>query len=189
MSTRKENMTTTKYCPRCKTEKTLDSFGYEKSKKDKKQGYCKSCVSNYFSIRMMDPKKKRRKYDQHVIYMKEKWLQKPENRAAHYLRTNNTHLLTRLINNFDSVKEETVEKLFYIDKQGFMDHLENLFEPGMSWDNYGAWHLDHITDLGNFNVLNDRELRKANHYKNIRPMWATGSKGNLTRRKISRVRV
>jgi hypothetical protein len=185
MSTRKENMTTTKYCPRCKTDKPLDSFGYEKSKKDKKQGYCKSCVSNYFSIAMMDPKKKKRKYDRHVIYMREEWLQKPENRAASNLRTRNTNTLRHLMKNFDSVKESRVKKLFYIDKQGFMDHLESLFEPGMSWDNYGAWHLDHIKDLGNFNLLNDAELRRANHYKNIRPMWATGPKGNLTRKKSS----
>jgi len=186
MSTRKENMTTTKYCPRCKTDKTLDSFGYEKSKKDKKQGYCRSCVSNYFSIRMMNPKKKKIKAIQHTIYMRE-WREKPKNKVAANLRCANTSLLTRLINNFDSVKEKTVEKLFYIDKQGFMDHLKNLFEPGMSWDNYGAWHLDHKTDLGNFNLLNDEELKKANHYKNIRPMWATGSKGNLTREKSSRI--
>src|SRR5210317_211863 len=186
MSTRKENMTTTKYCPRCKTDKPLDSFGYEKSKKNKKQGYCRSCVSNYFSIRMMKPKKKKIKAIQHTIYMRE-WREKPKNKAAANLRCANTQLLTRLINNFDSVKEKTVEKLFYIDKQGFMDHLENLFEPGMSWNNYGAWHLDHKTDLGNFNLLNDAELKRANHYKNIRPMRATGPKGNLTRRKSSRI--
>ena len=121
--------------------------------------------------------------------MREEWLKKPENRAASNLRVRNNNTLRDLISNFDSVGEDRVKKLFYIDKQGFMDHLTNLFEPGMSWDNYGAWHLDHKTDLGNFNVLNDEELRKANHYKNIRPMWATGPKGNLTRRKIPRVRV
>ena len=117
------------------------------------------------------------------------WRKKPENKAAANLRSHNHTCLRNLINNFDSVKEKTVEKLFYIDKQGFMDHLTNLFEPGMSWKNYGAWHLDHKTDLGNFNLLNDAELRRANHYKNIRPMWATGPKGNLTREKSSRIRV
>ena len=34
MSTGKENMTTKK-CPRCKEYKTLDSFAYDKSKKNK----------------------------------------------------------------------------------------------------------------------------------------------------------
>ena len=117
------------------------------------------------------------------------WRKKPENRAAANLRTSNTKTLSRLINNFDGVQEETVEKLLGTDKQSFMDHLESLFEPGMSWDNYGAWHLDHKKDLSNFNLLNDKELKEANDYKNIRPMWATGDKGNLTRKKSPRIRI
>ena len=189
MSTRKENMTTTKYCPRCKTSQLLDNFAYYKNTKDKKQAWCRTCKSQHDQIRMMNPEIKKQKAIRHTIYMREEWLKKPENRAAANLRVRNNNVLRDLINNFDSVGEDRVKKLFYIDKQGFKNHLASLFEPGMSWDNYGAWHLDHITDLGNFNVLNDRELRKANHYKNIRPMWATGSKGNLTRRKIPRVRV
>ena len=92
-----------------------------------------------------------------------------------------------MINNFDGVQEETVEKLLGTDKQSFMDHLKSLFEPGMSWDNYGAWHLDHKINLSDFNVLNPNEARKANHYTNIRPMWATGANGNLTRKKSPKV--
>ena len=176
---------TTKKCPRCKEYKTLDSFAYDKSKKNKRQSYCQSCVSEICFIRKLDPKIKEKQAKNHTIYMRE-WRKKPENRAAANLRTRNNNVLRDLINNFDSVGEDRVKKLFYIDKQGFMNHLASLFEPGMSWDNYGAWHLDHKTDLGNFNVLNDGELRRANHYKNIRPMWATGSKGNLTREKSPR---
>ena len=139
-------------------------------------------------IRKLDPKIKEKVAKNHTIYMRE-WRKKPENRAAANIRTNNTKTLSRLINNFDSVREETVEKLLGTDKQSFMDHLKSLFEPGMSWDNYGAWHLDHKKDLSNFNLLNDKELREANDYKNIRPMWATGPKGNLNRKKDSRIRI
>jgi len=179
---------TTKKCPRCKEYKTLDSFAYDKSKKNKRQGYCQSCISEISFIRLLDPKIKEQKAKNHTIYMR-KWREKPKNKAAANLRCANTQVLTRLINNFDGVKEKTVKKLFYIDKQGFIDHLTSLFEPGMSLDNYGAWHLDHIKDLSNFNILKDKELRRANDYKNIRPMWATGPKGNLTRKKDARIRV
>ena len=177
---------TTKKCPRCKEYKTLDSFAYDKSRKNKRQSYCQSCVSEICHIRKLDPKIKEKQAKYHTIYMR-KWRKKPENKAAANLRTSNSKALRDLISNFDSVKNDRIENLFYIDKQGFIDHLTNLFEPGMSLDNYGAWHLDHKTDLGNFNLLNDAELRRANHYKNIRPMWATGPKGNLTRRKSSRI--
>ena len=179
---------TTKHCPRCKKYKTLDSFAYDKSKKSKRQSYCQSCVSEICYIRKLDPKIKEKVAKNHTLYMR-KWLKKPENKAIGNLRSKNTKALRALINNFETVGNDRIKNLFYIDKQGFMDHLESLFESGMSWDNYGAWHLDHIKDLSNFNILNDIELRKANDYKNIRPMWATGPKGNLTRRKDSRIGV
>ena len=38
---------TTKICSRCDTEKSLDSFGSNRSTKDGLQAYCKECVSSY----------------------------------------------------------------------------------------------------------------------------------------------
>ena len=29
----------------------------------------------------------------------------------------------------------------------YRDYLENLFEEGMSWDNYGEWEIDHIIPI------------------------------------------
>ena len=157
---------TTKKCPRCKEYKTLDSFAYDKSKKNKRQTYCQVCVSEICFIRKLDPKIKEKVAKNHTIYMRE-WRKNPHNYVAQKIRGSNTATLSRLINNFDGVREETVEKLLGTDKQSFMDHLKSLFEPGMSWDNYGAWHLDHKKDLSNFNLLNNKELREANDYKNI----------------------
>jgi hypothetical protein len=179
---------TTKYCIRCKKDKSLDSFGYNKKHKDKRQTYCQVCVSEIGFIRKLDPKIKKQVAKNHTIYMR-KWRKKPENRVAHNIRSNNNKTLRTLIDNFDVVREETVEKLLSIGKQGFMDHLESLFEPGMSWDNYGAWHLDHKTNLSDFNLLDPKVIKKANHYTNIRPMWATGANGNLTRKKSTRTSI
>ena len=47
---------TTKYCIRCKKDKPLDSFGYNKKHKDKKQTYCQVCVGEICFIRKLDPK-------------------------------------------------------------------------------------------------------------------------------------
>ena len=181
MSNREEIMTT-KYCPRCKKDKPLDAFSYDKRAKDKKQSYCQECISNICAIRKMDPKIKKQLAYNHTLYMRE-WRKDPHNNAAANIRTRNSHILSKLINNFDSVREETVQKAFNIGKKGFMDHLESLFEPGMNWNNYGAWHLDHEINLSEFNLVDPKVAKKANNYTNIRPMWATGEKGNLNRKK------
>ena len=52
------------------------------------------------------------------------------------------------------------------------DHLENQFTEGMTWDNYGKWHIDHIIPLSSFNLAIRAELLKACHYTNLQPLWA-----------------
>lgn len=50
------------------------------------------------------------------------------------------------------------------------EHIENQFTKGMTWDNRGEWHIDHIIPLASANSL--EELEKLAHFSNLRPMWA-----------------
>jgi len=52
-------------------------------------------------------------------------------------------------------------------------HLEDKFTEGMSWDNYGKWHIDHIKPLDIFDLTNSEDLKVACHYSNLQPLWAT----------------
>jgi hypothetical protein len=54
-------------------------------------------------------------------------------------------------------------------------HLENQFQPGMSWENYGfyGWHVDHIVPCASFDDLDDpKQQQKCFHYTNLQPLWA-----------------
>lgn len=51
-------------------------------------------------------------------------------------------------------------------------HLENQFKEGMTWENWGEWHIDHIKPLNKFNLEDRNELLKAVHYTNLQPLWA-----------------
>lgn len=61
-------------------------------------------------------------------------------------------------------------------------HLEKGFTKGMTWDNYGKWHLDHIIPDSSFNYtsVEDKEFQKCWALKNLQPLWASDnrSKGN-----------
>lgn len=54
----------------------------------------------------------------------------------------------------------------------FKKHIESQFTEGMTWDNYGSWHIDHKIPLMNFDMRKLSEQKKAFHYKNTRPLWA-----------------
>ena len=51
-------------------------------------------------------------------------------------------------------------------------HLEARFEPGMSWTNYGFWHVDHIRPCASFDFRDRAQQRECFHYKNLQPLWA-----------------
>lgn len=51
-------------------------------------------------------------------------------------------------------------------------HLESLFKPGMTWDNYGKWHIDHIKPLSSYNLTDLNEFKIACHHTNLQPLWA-----------------
>lgn len=58
--------------------------------------------------------------------------------------------------------------------QELIAHIEKQFTFGMTWDNYGEWHLDHIKPLASFifSGPEDPEVRRAWGLPNLRPLWA-----------------
>jgi len=52
----------------------------------------------------------------------------------------------------------------------FKKYLEKQFTEGMSWENQGKWHLDHIYPVSL--AKDEEELIRLNHYTNFQPLWA-----------------
>ncbi len=53
--------------------------------------------------------------------------------------------------------------------------IEFQFEPGMSWENYGDWHIDHRVPIAafKFTTPDDPGFRACWSLRNLRPLWAT----------------
>jgi len=99
------------------------------------------------------------------------------------IRKNNDPLY-KLINNFRTaiyqvLKENNVQKnghyfdILKYSPNDLIDHLERQFTDGMTWENYGKWHVDHIQPISSFNIIEigDEEFMKCWSLENLQPLW------------------
>jgi hypothetical protein len=119
----------------------------------------------------------------------QKWREKNIDKHREYKRKYEKHRkdtdpLYKLISNFRTaiyqvLKESNVEKNgHYFDILGYtpeelINHLEKQFTEGMTWENYGEFHIDHKLPISSFNIkeIGDEEFMKCWSLDNLQPMW------------------
>jgi hypothetical protein len=90
----------------------------------------------------------------------------------------------KLIGNFRTaiytvLKENNMNKFgHYFETLGYtpndlVNHLESQFKDGITWKNYGAWHVDHRLPITSFTFkdMNDPEFKTCWSLENLQPMW------------------
>jgi hypothetical protein len=171
MFIRKErNMNDTKSCRRCNIVKPLSEFNLDNKSKDKKTCYCKICNRERNKNWHSEPTNHEKRKIKWVENNREYVVNNVWARIAHNIRCTNRYIVKKI----NSVSDERVQKWLGINREGFKQHMENLFKPGMTWENHGEWHLDHKKSLDKFkdNLTDKKCIDEANHYTNIQPMWA-----------------
>lgn len=53
------------------------------------------------------------------------------------------------------------------------DHIAKQFAPGMSFENYGKWHVDHIRPCVSFDLNDPEQLAECFNWRNLQPLWAS----------------
>lgn len=52
------------------------------------------------------------------------------------------------------------------------DHIESQFVKGMTWENQGRWHIDHIMPCSAFDLTKPDQVKVCFNWQNLRPIWA-----------------
>jgi len=73
-------------------------------------------------------------------------------------------------------KKSKTEHILGCTIEYFKEYISLKFTKGMSIDNHGKWHLDHIIPLAT--AKTEEEIIRLNHYTNFQPLWA---KDNLSK--------
>lgn len=183
-----------KTCTKCKIEKELIFFSKNKNRIDNFEGQCKKCKKEYLK-KYYTSNKEHIKENQKTYY-----LNNPERARKYYLNNKKNLLikeknrklnepLFRLSGNIRSLISISIKNQGYkktsktydilgCSFEEFKTHLENQFTDGMTWENQGKWHLDHIYPVSR--ATDEEHLIKLNHYTNFQPLWAIDNikKGN-----------
>lgn len=66
-----------------------------------------------------------------------------------------------------------------------LERLESNFQPGMSWDNYGEWEIDHIMPDSWFSYgsYEDEDFLKSWSLDNLQPLWKSDNASKSNRYK------
>jgi hypothetical protein len=171
-----------KICSKCKIEKLFTEFHKHKSEKHGLQRVCIICQKEYVlknkekvygkrKIWTQNNKEKSKKY-------KSKWRLKNPNYHKNWLdsdiKNKITHNLRCRIN--VALKRKTKSKktieLIGTSIENLWIHLEKSFKPGMTRENYGKWHIDHIRPCSSFDLSKPEEQSICFHYSNLMPLWA-----------------
>jgi hypothetical protein len=98
--------------------------------------------------------------------LKHRRLHDPLFRFVHALRCHSSRAFKRI----GQSKPSKTLHLLGCSWEEAKERFESLFQPGMNWNNYGKWHIDHIIPLASATTID--EAKALNHISNLQPLWA-----------------
>jgi hypothetical protein len=164
------NFNVVKKCNKCKQDKAAEDFHKgrpecKECRKEYKKAYCKQ---NREKINERQKAYRKQNRDKIRIYKRNKRKTNLNYKLADNLRSR----LRQALNG--KSKSKNTLKLLGCSVDFLKKYLENQFQPGMSWENYGkyGWHIDHIVPCASFNLSDPKQQQKCFHYSNLQPLWA-----------------
>jgi len=94
---------------------------------------------------------------------------KREKDPIYRLRHNISSLLRMSLKNRGYSKKSRTHSILGCSFEFFASYIEEKFQEGMTWKNYGEWQLDHIVPVSLGEM--EEEIITLNHHTNFQPLW------------------
>jgi len=166
----------TKKCSKCNIEKDLSEFNSRKGIKDGKRPECKICGKQVRKVYYERPEIKTKYKTSKCEYNKINSDKVKSRRNRWFRKKTETDILFRLRRNlrnriykFIGKSSIRTKDIVGIESNELKNYLENQFNDGMCWENYGEWQIDHIIPLSS--AITEEEIYKLCHYTNLQPLW------------------
>lgn len=187
-------MTEFKTCIDCWEDKPNSLEFFKKGRGDNLRNICRSCMSlyskayrkanlSYFNAKMRDylkadPERYRRLNSESYYRNRENRIKNAVICERKRMAEDPTFLLMKRLRCrvwyalCGAKKQDTTVRLLGCTPGQARRHIENQFKPGMSWKNYGEWHIDHIRPCSSFDLTDLGQQRQCFHYSNLQPLWS-----------------
>ena len=141
-------------------EKSLREYekNYYAQNKDRRKDRRKEYMAEYNARSESKQKRSARQ--------RREWVENPQYRLGLLLRSRLWYALK------GGRKDISAVTLLGCSIEEAVNHIEGQFKNGMTWDNHGEWHIDHIIPLSAFNLECAEDIAKACHHTNLQPLWA-----------------
>jgi hypothetical protein len=156
-----------KTCTYCKETLMLSSFKPQKTGRFGVTSLCKICFNIKWNLYQKETKnqtnrnKIRRKTD-------------PQFKLKQNLRGRYMDAIKRHTSGGKVNKSHSAIDLIGCTIGEYVEFLENLFYPEMTWENHGTvWEIDHIKPCDAFNLIDPDEQKTCFHYSNTTPLFKT----------------
>lgn len=163
-----------KRCGNCNIFKELTEFNKRNECKNGYKSMCRSCQKEQH-------KQYRITHNEKILIKQKKWNKENRDYFNNYKKTRKkTDVQYRLSENLRKRLKKVLKttrksisalKLLGCSVSDFKKKMESLWSEGMTWNNYGEWHIDHIKPCNTFNLVDEDEQKKCFHYTNLRPLW------------------
>jgi hypothetical protein len=176
-----------KKCPQCENElpHTNEYFHKDSRSPSGLRNECKNCRLIKSKIKASDPEEKKRKADyrkqtrSHIREYKRLWEQNRSKTHPEFnLKKNLRSRIHTVLKYKKATKIDTTMRLVGCSLEYLIAYLEGKFTYGMTWENYGKWHVDHIRPCASFDLTDPEQQKQCFHYTNLQPLWA---KDNLSK--------
>lgn len=97
-----------------------------------------------------------------------RYAQSPAYKAATAAR----NMLKRVLAMTNKEKVNRSAEILGYTSSDLMACIERQFKEGMTWDNYGEWHIDHIKPVSLFLREGEHDPAIINALSNLQPLWA-----------------
>lgn len=137
---------------------------------EKNRRYHKNNPDYYKIWNRKNPDKVKKKVKKWVGKNPTYFIDKYHNDMLYRVKVNMRNRLNTFIGLNGMEKSKSTFDVVGCDPQFLKEYLEKQFKGGMSWENRGDWHIDHIIPLSSAN--NEDEVYELCHYSNLQPLWA-----------------